>query len=115
MSGTAGLGGRLPDGDANGLDHIVADLVADPRQVRVMVALIDASKVTTHVDEGRVTATARIRRVEAITDEVDRHATRRILQRAYERRTGMTVLPFDLETDVIAAFDTPDEGGDGDG
>jgi hypothetical protein len=105
VSGAA-LSGRLPDGDADGLHHLLPDLVADPTQVRVMVALIDTSKVTTKVDDATVTATVRVRRVEALTDPVDCEAARRILQRAYERRTGLTVLPFELETDVISAFDT---------
>ena len=46
--------------------------------------------------------TARIRRIEWIKSDKDQVAL--ILRRAMEERTGKTVLPFDLEEDMRAAF-----------
>jgi hypothetical protein len=111
---SASLSGRLPDGEANGLGPIIAQLIADPGAVHVLVVLVDAVKVTRLVESGDTVPTMRIRRVEAITDPTDRRSLRRLLMREYERRTGQLVLPLDLEQDVIAAFDDvmPDPGDD---
>jgi hypothetical protein len=110
MSGPASLSGALPDGDGNGLAAIAAQLIEEPRRVRVILALVDTVKITSKVDDGSRTATVRIRRIEAITDSADMAHLRRILEREFERRTGQTMLPFDLESDVRSAFDdNPDE------
>jgi hypothetical protein len=114
---TASLSGRLPTGEANGLGPIVAQLVDDPGAVHVLVALVDAVKVTQLVESGDVVPTLRIRRIEAITDPADRKSMQRLLMREYERRTGQPVLPLALEEDVTAAFaGTPDadDAGPGD-
>lgn len=44
----------------------------------------------------------------------DKDLAAKMLRRALERRTGKTVLPFDLEEDLRAAFgdDTGDTAGD---
>lgn len=109
---SASLAGNLPKGSANGLDGIIADLLADPSRVHVAVVLLDCSKVTRKTDEGDEVPTVRVRRIEAITDEGDRRAARRLLMREWERRTGNNTLPFELEQDVAAAFEgsTPERG-----
>jgi hypothetical protein len=101
---TAKLSSSLPQGEANGLAAIAAGLVNTPETVHVVIALVDCSKITTNVDSGDVLPTARVRRIEAITDPEDGHRLRQLLRRQYERRTGKTVLPFDLEDDLRAAF-----------
>lgn len=93
----------LPKGDGNGLDALARDLIDNPRDVHVVVALVDCKKTTTDNDDGTVEPTARIRRIEAITDE-DKELAAKMLRRALEKRTGKTVLPFDLEEDMRAAF-----------
>lgn len=102
MSGK--LAARLPSGSKNGLASIAEELVANPEKVHVVLMLVDCSKITSDVDSGDVIPTARIRRIEPITDGVDGHRLRQILRRAWERRTGKDVLPLDLEDDVNAAF-----------
>lgn len=97
------LGGNLPRGDANGLDALARALIDTPDQVHVVVALVDCKKITTDTDTGDVEPTARIRRIEAITAD-DRRLASQMLRRALERRTGKTVLPYDLEEDMRAAF-----------
>jgi hypothetical protein len=102
------LSGRLPSGEANGLAAIVRDLIDDPGQVRVLVVLADAIKVTRLVESGDTVPTVRIRRIEAITDAADRESLRRLMMREFERRTGQAVLPLELEEDVRQAFDNLD-------
>ena len=106
MAGPASLAGNLPDGPANGLAVIAGELVEHPTRVHVVVALIDTCKVTTRVDSGNQVATVRVRRLEVITDPADAAQLRHLLEREFERRTGQCVLPFDLEQDVRAAFET---------
>jgi hypothetical protein len=101
---SANIAGALPDGEANGLSAIARQLVDSPSTVHVVVALVDCSKITTKTDSGDVIPTARIRRIEAITDPSDGHRLRVLLRREWERRTGKTVLPFELEEDMRKAF-----------
>lgn len=105
------LASGLPKGDGNGLDALARKLIDSPQDVHVVVALVDCKKTTTDNDTGDIEATARIRRIEAIT-EGDKDLAAKMLRRALEKRTGKTVLPFDLEEDMRAAFGNvdPDTG-----
>jgi len=107
---SANMAGTLPAGEANGLAAIARELVEEPNRVHVVIALVDCSKITTKTDSGDVIPTARIRRIEAIKDLEDGRRMRMLLRREYERRTGKTVLPFELEEDMRKAFgDDPAE------
>lgn len=97
------LASSLPKGDGNGLDSLARDLIDQPHDVHVIVALVDCKKITTDNDDGTIEPTARIRRIEVIT-EADKDLASKMLRRALEKRTGKTVLPFDLEEDMRAAF-----------
>lgn len=101
---SANMAGALPVGEANGLAAIARELVEEPNRVHVVIALVDCSKITTKTDSGDVIPTARIRRIEAIKDLEDGRRMRVLLRREYERRTGKTVLPFELEEDMRKAF-----------
>ena len=68
----------LPKGEANGLNALARELIDDPTQVHV-------------------------RRIEPI--QTDKALVSKIMRRALESRTGKTVLPFDLEEDMRAAFE----------
>ena len=105
------LASGLPKGEGNGLDAIARGLIETPDQVHVVIALVDCKKITTNTDTGEVTPTARIRRIEAIGD-ADKPFVSKMMRRALEVRTGKTVLPFDLEEDIRAAFGRidPDTG-----
>jgi len=105
------LAAALPKGVGNGLDAIEAAMTEAPHEVHVVIALIDCKKVTTDSDTGEMEATARIRRIEAI-EAGDKARAMAMMRRALESRTGATVLPFDLEQDVRAAFGSidPDTG-----
>ena len=101
------LTSALPKGDGNGLDALARDLIDSPHDVHVIVALVDCKKITTDNDSGEIEPTARIRRVEVISED-DKDCAAKMLRRALERRTGKTVLPFDLEEDMRAAFGNVD-------
>lgn len=97
------LAPALPKGDSNGLNALARQLINTPEDIHVVVALVDCKSITTDVDTGDIEPTARIRRVEVISED-DKATVALMLRRALERRTGKTVLPFDLEEDVRAAF-----------
>ena len=99
----AKLTAGLPKGEANGLSALDRELIDSPSTVHVVIALIDCKKITTDVDSGDVEPVARIRRIEVIREDKDRAAM--MLRRSLEVRTGKTVLPFDLEEDMRAAFE----------
>lgn len=105
------LASGLPQGEGNGLTALARQLIDGPHDIHVVVALVDCKKITTDNDTGEIVPTARIRRIEAITVE-DRDVAAKMLRRALERRTGKTVLPFDLEEDLRSAFGgiDPDTG-----
>lgn len=105
------LSSGLPKGEGNGPGAIARDLIDSPEDVHVVVALVDCKKISTDIDTGDVEPTARIRRIEAI-DGDDRDLAAKMMRRALESRTGKTVLPFDLEEDLRAAFGRvdPDTG-----
>lgn len=107
---SANLNGKLPDGDRNGLAAISTDLIEAPNKVHVVIALVDCSKVTTNTDSGDVVPTARIRRIEAIKDPEDGRRMRMLLRREWERRTGKTVLPFEMEEEMRSAFGDDEDG-----
>ncbi|WP_051425540.1 hypothetical protein [Jiangella gansuensis] len=107
------LNASLPKGDGNGLGSLELALTSEPHRVHVVLMLIDCKKITTDADTGDIEATARIRRIEPIPAE-DRDLAGKMLRRAFERRTGKTVLPFDLEQDVIEAFGEHPARGDED-
>jgi hypothetical protein len=105
------LAASLPGGDANGLTAIARALIDSPHEVHVVVALVDCKRTTTDNDTGEIVPTARIRRIEVI-GQSDRDLAAKMMRRALETRTGKTVLPFDLEEDLRAAFGgiDPDTG-----
>lgn len=99
----AKLTSSLPKGDANGLNAINRELIDSPSSVQVAIVLLDCKKITTDIDTGDIEPVARIRRIEPI--KADREVVAKIMRRAMEERTGKTVLPFDLEEDMRAAFE----------
>lgn len=108
----------LPQGEVrNGLDAIAQALAEDPHRKRVIIAIVDCGRVQyDHAEDGDeddippgITATARIRRIEAIAPQ-DEDLARRLLVRAYEKRNGRVSLPIEAE---MMLFNEPENGGDG--
>lgn len=110
------LAGALPKGQANGLallDHVVNQ---DPETRHVVIAILSTKKLITDVDSGDVEAAMRIDRVERILPG-DAETAEKMLRRSLEKRSGMTVLPIDIEDDIAGAFrdalmsaEQPEEG-----
>jgi hypothetical protein len=106
----------------NGLDAIAQALADDPHRKRVIIAIVDCGRVQyDHAEDADIddippglTATARIRRIEAVPAG-DESLARRLLVRAYENRCGRVTLGFDTEADVLGINPETGEklGGDG--
>lgn len=98
---TVRFSGAMPVGERNGLSSLAHSLIAEPDSVRVAVVLIDAVKLTTDVGSGDVVPTVRIRAIEPITaHETDAAELRRLMRRAFERRTGQQELPLEIEREL---------------
>lgn len=109
------LSGTLPEGEANGLASLTQDMVNDPAGLHVVVAVVNTKTVTRNTDDGTKVPTVRIRRIEPLLAS-DLGTARRLLERAFEHRTGKATLPFELEDELEAAFegvqaDDEDDGG----
>lgn len=101
MSANVKLSSRLPgDDEINGLDHLVPELLLDPRQVVCAICWFKVKDVRRIIertdDEPDEIPTVEIARVEPI-DAVDRvpKAVTRLAAELYEKRTGKNPLPFD--------------------
>lgn len=101
--------GKLPNGDGNGLSAITSAMTKEPGRIRVGIVLFDADRLVEKTDDGDHEIRARIRRIEVITDPEDAGVMERILMRQFERRTGQTTLPFELEQDIREAFTGADD------
>jgi hypothetical protein len=104
---TVKLASALPKADENnGLVTIVDALLSEPTTMHVAVVVLDCSKITTDVDTGDAIPTARVLRAEVISDPEAKKRLGQYARRAFESRTGKTVLPLDLEDEIAAAFGT---------
>ncbi|WP_433658072.1 hypothetical protein ACQPW1_39810 [Nocardia sp. CA-128927] len=97
------LSANLPKGDADGLGPIARDLIEFPHRQHVVIAVVDCKGVTTDFDTGATVPTVRIRRIEVV-DRADLPEAERLVRRALERRSGLIVLPLDLEDELTVAF-----------
>lgn len=96
MSDAVKLSAKLAkDDEFNGLDSLAAELINDPRQIRVALIYFDCCKIVDNTDDDTRTPYARIRRFEPIgdVDEVP-DDLRKLVQQAVEDRTGKAPLPF---------------------
>lgn len=103
---SASMSGKLPGGDGNGLEAILSEMVTVPKQLHVAIAIIDTQKITQNADTGETVPTARIRRIEVVTTDDDRKVCEQLMRRALDLRTGREALPYDLESEIQAAFDS---------
>lgn len=94
---------------SNGLATAREQLVRDPLRTRVVVALIDVKKVTHDLDTELDEPTVRILRIEPL-DADDAQVAERLMARAWEKRTGQTVLSLDMEDELRSAGVDPGTG-----
>lgn len=89
------LSGSLPkEYSDDGLGSINRELIDNPHDARVVVALIDCKSITTDTDSGLQQATARILHIEPLTDPDAEDRAREMLLDAQEQRTGRKPLPL---------------------
>lgn len=93
------LAGALPKSN-NGLDRLNDELVADPTNAHVIVAMIDVSRITVNPDDETSEATCRILRIEPLTGK-DADQAAHLLDSAYAHRTGQPMLPVNTFTGVV--------------
>lgn len=99
------LKAALPKGDADGLTPLEGRLDAeDASQKVVVIAILDVISRTESLITRERELTTKVRRIEALLPGDAEHASR-MLQRAFEERTGVVTLPIDLEDDLRSAFD----------
>ena len=103
------LKSTLPKGDANGLQPIADALVRRPKGLHAIIAIVDCPKIEDDIELGVKIPVIRVRRVEGIL-RGDLDAAQRLMRRSLEYRTGLSVLPLELEDDVQIAFSQLDGG-----
>jgi hypothetical protein len=108
----------LPNGEANGLAAIAAELLRDPRKYRAALVVFDCKRGTQDYDLDDTVLTVRIRRAEVLLP-ADLGEVEKLMRRALEARTGLQVLPLELEDEIADLFremtapDSPEEPADG--
>ena len=102
---TVKMASALPKADEmNGLGVVAEAAVADSDIKVVAVVILDCKAITHDVDSGEDVPTFRVRRIEPVGRVDDKAALGRIASRAFESRTGKTVLPLDVEQELADVF-----------
>jgi short-subunit dehydrogenase len=96
------LASKLPDGERNGLYGMEKALLQNPSGQQVVVMVVDCKSVTTDMDTEEQQATARIKRAEWITDDLE--TAQRLFENAVAKRTGQTVLPIEQANEIDRVF-----------
>jgi hypothetical protein len=103
------LTSQPPTGDNNGLTvHTSWMNAMAPNTPVVAVVVFDRAKVVWDDDKHQMIPYVRVRRAELMSDREDAEAMLRLLQRQYERRTGQTTLPLELEIDIKTILEQVD-------
>jgi hypothetical protein len=85
-----------PTLSANGLAKIEDELISDPTELHVVIAVIRTKTTTTPSEDGdEVIPTAKIVHIEPITGAGSAAHARELLAEAHNTRTGQHTLPFD--------------------
>lgn len=82
------LSSSLPNSDANGLDSLNTEMVRNPADQHIVIAVVDCKTITTDTDTGFEIATARILSIEPLSGREAEQAVQ-LKQDAMERRTGV--------------------------
>lgn len=103
------LRGKLPAGDADGLQKAASRLRQDPDTMFLVVMRVDLNRIIRrrHNDDDPVIYELSPTAIELIDEPGDYAAVSSIMNLAYERRTGNVALPFGADLHVID--DTGDE------
>jgi len=97
------LSSSLPHGESNGLAAMGPNLTEEPHKPRVALIVLNCKSISTDVDTGEITPTARILRIEPVLDD-DLERAEQLMRRGLARRTGQETLPIDLEDEIGEIF-----------
>lgn len=97
------LSGALPKGDKNGLALLDEFVANDPETRHVVLMVLSTKKITKDIDTGDTEALLRVVRCERVLPG-DAETVEKVLRRALQKRSGMTVLPIDMEDDIAEIF-----------
>jgi hypothetical protein len=82
---------KKDDRELNGLEHIVKELIDDPLKRRIVIGIIEVSRVTTDYEDGSTqTPTVRFLQIEALEGDAAERG-RMMLSEASQARTGRDV------------------------
>lgn len=96
------LKAALPKGDADGLSAVEPQAIKKQKPI-VALVILEPAKIDEDLHTREKELIVSIRRIEALLAE-DVEAATRLLQRAFESRTGEATLPLELENDVKDAL-----------
>lgn len=94
--------GTLPKGESNGISALEPKILKKSHPIVALVVLDEAGRYQDH-ETLEWEVTLKIRRIEAVLAE-DIEAATRLVQRAYESRTGDATLPIELEEEIRDAL-----------
>jgi hypothetical protein len=96
------MGGSLPDDRHNGLydPKVVNDLLGQPRNAVLVVAVVTNFKTETNNETGVLTPLLKFHHIEVASDEKLRSQAAHILHELHAERTGELMLPFEPGQDV---------------
>lgn len=97
------LSSSLPQGEGNGLAALGPRLTEEPHKPRVALIVLNCKSISTDVDTGEITPTARILRIEPVL-EADLARAEQLMRRGLQQRTGQETLPIDLEDEIGEIF-----------
>lgn len=91
------IAGRLPkQADRNGVAPLAADLIADPKRMRLAVVAFDVVRRIEDEDDGTTTSVIRILRIEPLAGRAERTG-QKLLAEAATARTGDTLTGDDID------------------
>lgn len=98
MSAVVKLASGMPgDFEMNGVDAMNAELVDDPKTLRMAVVWFDVKEVKVDTDSGDHVPTIRVRRIEPLGNaDAVTTTVKEEVAKAIEARTGRTPVPFDI-------------------
>ena len=90
--------GKLPE-FFNGVEPLLADLLDDPREMRIAIVHFKVSKIVRDTFADTESPTIKIMRIEPVFGEV-KDVVEQYSLTTYDKRVGIDSLPTDLEREV---------------
>jgi len=98
----------MPSENVNGLKEHAKDLLENPRQLRLVIAVVDVEQATQKFDKGITVPRLRVRHIELV-GEKNVASVQKLLAKELAARTGADQLPFPEGTEAPVDFEGDDE------